>query len=387
VELLKLRCNPITQACRLHEQHALLVISERGKKKPTSIFFFFFFLTCCLHSWRRQTTRTERAKITICSSTHCLLLFSIVFNPQLPPHLVIVLYWSLKHRAGHHVKGIWGGRSGAAEWRSRPQNHNLEHWWWWSARCHPCHHACRARKLLTGTDKKKKQNPLQKTSMSQVLACLLHLLHLQAFVWYILRMGPLQCSASSCLIASPSSSSRFCLVHDPEDGFIAMGAEIGWRRQKTGGLLWFGSRHKYRRSHHCNDHCTEQRKPQTPALVCSRSLRVLPKLFKHNLPTTPVWINKNSITDFHSNSHLHFLPICFLQYVSDPLADDDRLLVLCCWWFQILLLMIIDWFFAGYDLDPPDPFVDDDDWSDPLAADEHRSLCWQWWRFCCFQNL
>ncbi len=104
----------------------------------------------------------------------------------------------------------------------------------------------------------------------------------------ILRMGPLQCSASSCLIASPSSSSRFCLVHDPEDGFIAMGAEIGWRRQKTGGLLQFGSRHKHRRSHHCNDHCTEQRKPQTPAPVCSGSLRVLQKLFKHNLPTTPV---------------------------------------------------------------------------------------------------
>lgn len=149
----------------------LCMWSARGGGKKTTSIFLFFFLTCCLHSWRRQTTRTERAKIAICSSTHCLLLFSIVFNPQLSPHLVIVLYWSLKHQTGHHVKGIWGGRSGAAEWRSRPQNHNLEYWWWWSARYHTCHHACRARKLLTGTDKKKKQIPLQKTSMSQVLAC------------------------------------------------------------------------------------------------------------------------------------------------------------------------------------------------------------------------
>jgi hypothetical protein len=233
---------------------------------------------------------------------------------------------------------------------------------------------------------KEKTKPFAK-NINVPSACLLHVLHLQAFVWYSLRMGPLQCSASSCLIASPSSSSRFSLVHDPEDGFIAMGAEIGWRRQKTGGLLWFGSRHKHRRSHHRNDHCTEQRKPQTPTLVCSGSLKVLPKLFKHNLPTIPVWINKNSITDFHSNSHLHFLPICSLQYVSDPLADDHRLLVLCCWWLQILLLMIIDWFVCWLWFRSPDPFVDDDDWSDPLVADDHRPLCWQWWWFCCFQNL
>jgi hypothetical protein len=58
---------------------------------------------------------------------------------------------------------------------------------------------------------------------------------------------------------------------------------------------------------------------------------------------------------------LHFLLICSLQYVSDPLADDHRLLVLCCWWFQMLLLMIIDWFFCWLWFRSPDPFVDDDD--------------------------
>ncbi len=233
---------------------------------------------------------------------------------------------------------------------------------------------------------KEKAKPFAK-NINVPSACSLHLLHLQAFVWYILRMGPLQCSASSCLIASPSSSSRFSLVHDPEDGFIAMGAEIGWRRQKTGGLLWFGSRHKHRRSHHCNDHCTKQRKPQTPALVCSRSLKSTTKIIQaqssHNSGMNQQEFHHRLSLKFSlAFSSNMFLAICFrsscwwsqiigslLLMISDPVADDHRLVFRWLWFRS------------------PDPFVDDDDWSDPLAADDHRPLCWQWWWFCCFQNL
>ncbi len=50
---------------------------------------------------------------------------------------------------------------------------------------------------------------------------------------------------------------------------------IGWSRQKTGGLVWFGCKDQHWKSSHSHDHNPWSNKPHTVPFLCQQSHRIL----------------------------------------------------------------------------------------------------------------